>query len=47
LVAEAGRRRDAGFFEEIEDAVVEPRCLLPDREFFKLVYLAMRYSPFN
>ena len=36
LVAEAGRQRDAGFFEQIENAVVEPRRLLPDGEFFKL-----------
>jgi hypothetical protein len=36
LVAEAGSKRDAGFFEEIENAVVEPCCLLPDGEFFKL-----------
>src|ERR1039458_378479 len=36
LVAEAGRERDARLFEEIEHPVIEPRCFLPDGEFFKL-----------
>ena len=36
LVAEARRERDAGFFQEIEHAVVEPRRLLPDGQFFEL-----------
>ncbi len=36
LVAEAGRERDAGFFEQIEHAIVKSRCFLPDGEFFEL-----------
>ena len=36
LVAEAGRERDAGFFEQIEHAVIEPGCLFSNGQSFEL-----------
>jgi hypothetical protein len=36
LAAKRGRKQDAGFFEQVEHAIIKPRCLLPDRELFKL-----------